>query len=136
MMVTMGIPVDLAALGDELRRRDTAYLLISAEARPHVVEVSPDLVDGALVCAEPGRTARRVVADRPAVSILMPPRKAGGYSLIVDGDATLDADDRLRVVPSTAVLHRASRHQGHDHGDPATECGNDCRPLDGATADG
>ena len=134
-MVTMSIPVDLAALGDELRRRDTAYLLISGEARPHVVEVSPDLVDGVLVCDQPGRTARRVVGDRPAVSILMPPREPGGYSLIVDGDATLDADDRLRVVPSTAVLHRASQHQGHDHGE-ATECGSDCRPLDGAAAQG
>lgn len=132
-MVAMSIPVDLAALGDELRRRDTAYLLVSGDARPHVVEAFPELVDGVLVCDQPGRTARRVVGDRPAVSILMPPREQGGYSLIIDGDATLDADGQLEVVPSTAVLHRASRHQGHDHGD-ASECGNDCRPLEGATA--
>lgn len=132
-MVTMSIPVDLAALGDELRRRDTAYLLISGEVRPHVVEAFPELVDGALVCDEPGRTARRVIGERPAVSILMPPREPGGYSLIVDGDATLDAEGRLRVAPTTAVLHRASRHQGHDHG-AETECGNDCRPLEGSAA--
>lgn len=140
MMVSMSIPVDLAALGEELDRRDTAYLLISGDARPHVVEVSPELVDGVLVCAEPGRTARRIIGDRPAVSFLLPPREPGGYSLIVDGDGALDADGRLTVVPSTAVLHRASRHQPHshehEHDHAESECGNDCRPLDGAAAQG
>lgn len=127
----MSIPVDLAALGEELGRRVTAYLLLSGpSARPHVVEVAPELADGVLVLAEPGRTARRVIGDHPAVSLLMPPTEPGGYSLIVDGDGSLDADGGLRVVPSTAVLHRASRH-----GDtPSTsDCGNDCRPLDGST---
>lgn len=133
----MSIPVDLTALGEELGLRDTAYLLISGDARPHVVEVSPELVDGVLVCAEPGRTARRIIGDRPAVSFLLPPREPGGYSLIVDGAGSLDADGRLTVVPSTAVLHRASGHQPHhEHDHTATECGNDCRPLDGGTAQG
>lgn len=135
MMKDMSIPVDLAALDGELSRRDTAYLLISGDSRPHVAQVSPELVDGVLVLAEPGRTARRVVADRPAVSLLFPPREAGGYSLIVDGDGSLDADGRLIILPSTAVLHRASGHQhADDNAASATECGNDCRPLETAQA--
>ena len=122
----MSIPVDLAALGEALGRHDTAYLLTSDEPRPHVAEVFPELVDGVVVLAQPGRTARRIVGDRPAVTLMMPPRERGGYTLIVDGDGTLDADGALHVRPSTAVLHRASSWSGHEDHD--SDCGNDCRP--------
>lgn len=130
MMEGMSIPVDLAALGEALGRHDTAYLLVSGEARPHVVQVSPELVDGVLVAAQPGRTARRVVVDRPSVSLLLPPREAGGYSLIIDGEGSLDAEGGLQVAPSTAVLHRAGAHEPQS---AASDCGNDCRPLEDAT---
>ena len=123
----MSIPVDLAALGEALGRHDTAYLLTSDEPRPHVAEVFPELVDGVVVLAQPGRTARRIVGDRPAVTLMMPPRERGGYTLIVDGDGTLDADGALHVRPSTAVLHRASSWSGHEDHD--SDCGNDCRPI-------
>lgn len=122
----MSIPVDLAALGEALARHDTAYLLTSGDERPHVAQVSPHLHDGELVVAEPGRTARRVVGDRPAVSFLLPPREPGGYTLIVDGVGSVDADGTLRVRPSHAVLHRASSAVGVV---PAGDCGNDCRPI-------
>lgn len=125
----MSIPVDLAALGVALGRHDTAYLLTAGEVRPHVVECFPELVEGVLVVTEPGRTARRVVADRPAATVLMPPRQAGGYTLIVDGEASVDEAGALRLVPSHAVLHRAA---GHATTAAVTGCGNDCLPLDPA----
>lgn len=123
----MSIPVDLAALGEALGRHDTAYLLTADEPRPHVAEVFPELVDGVIVLAEPGRTARRTVGERPAVTVMMPPRERGGYTLIVDGDAAISDDGALRLTPSTAVLHRASSWSGkHEHD---SNCGNDCLPI-------
>ncbi|AXH95184.1 pyridoxamine 5'-phosphate oxidase family protein [Ornithinimicrobium avium] len=123
----MSIPVDLTALGEALGRHDTAYLLTAGEPRPHVAEVFPELVEGVVVLEEPGRTARRTVGDRPAVTVLMPPRERGGYTLIVDGEGVLDEAGALRITPSTAVLHRASSWSGHEDHD--SECGNDCRPI-------
>lgn len=124
----MSIPVDLAALDEALGRHDTAYLLTAGDPRPHVGEVFPALVGGAIVLTEPGRTARRVVIDQPAVTVMMPPRQKGDYTLIIDGDAALTEDGALRITPTTAVLHRAS---SWSHDAPDSECGNDCRPLTG-----
>jgi hypothetical protein len=125
----MSIPVDLAALGETLSRHDVAYLLTSADDRPHVAQVSPRLADGVVVIAEPGRTARRVVGERPAVSLLLPPREPDGYTLIVDGRAALGDDGTLTVTPSHAVLHRASSLTGQATSTHGSSCGNDCRPL-------
>lgn len=125
----MSIPVDLAALADALRRHHTAYLLTAGEDRPHVAEVFPlpRLVDGILVIDEPGRTARRVLPEYPGVTLMLPPAEAGGYTLLVDGDGRVDEHGQLRILPHHAVLHRASGHGPQADSD----CGNDCRPLDG-----
>lgn len=132
----MSIPVDLAALAEALTRHDVAYLLTGGEGRPHVAEVFPELVDGLLVIAEPGRTARRVVEEQPAMTVLLPPRSRGGYTLLVDGSGSLAEDGSLRISPSHAVLHRAAAHGRQEvdaaeggAGDSAAACGNDCRPL-------
>ena len=125
----MSIPVDLAALGEALSRHDVAYLLTSGEGGPHAAQVAPRLVDGVVVVAEPGSTARRVVGDRPAVSLLLPPREPDGYTLIVDGEAALDQDGAVRVRPSHAVLHRASSVTDQAPGGHDSACGNDCRPV-------
>lgn len=125
----MSIPVDLAALGEALARHDVAYLLTSGDGRPHVAQVFPRLSDGVLVVDEPGRTARRVVEDRPAVSVLLPPRESDGYTLIVDGEASAGDDGSLLVTPTHAVLHRASSVTGEAPGENGTACGNDCRPI-------
>ncbi|GAA1183326.1 hypothetical protein GCM10009584_26740 [Ornithinimicrobium humiphilum] len=104
----MSIPVDLAALGEALGRHDVAYLLTSGDVRPHVAQVELHLDAGAVVVAEPGRTARRVVGERPAVTLLLPPREPDGHTLLVDGTGELDDDGALRITPSHAVLHRAA----------------------------
>lgn len=130
----MSIKVDIAGLGDAMAGHDFAYLLSPGRERPHVVAVVPRLVGGELVLDSPGRSALTLAADHPAVTLLFPPRQAGGYSLIVDGDATgttvvdAGAGTALTVVPSHAVLHRPA---GPTSEPSPTGCASDCRPLDG-----
>ena len=121
----MSIVVDLAELAEALARHPTAYLLLAGDERPHVGEVEVSMRGDVLVVGAPGRTARRVLPERPSVTLLLPPTEPGGYALVVDGEATL-AGDELHVDPSHAVLHRRPRP-----GSPpsATGCGNDCQPL-------
>lgn len=125
MMGGMSILVDLSALAEAVAKHPTAYLLVTGDERPHVGEVEVEVRNGLLVVAAPGRTASRVVPDRPAVSVLLPPAEPDGYSLVVDGRAAV-VDGELHVTPSHAVLHRRPRA-----GSPpsATGCEGDCRPL-------
>jgi hypothetical protein len=94
-----------------------AYLLtISENASAHVVALVPVIGDGAITC-EAGQTSCANAAARPRVSLLWPPGAPGDYSLIIDGDATVE-DATVRIVPTRAVRHR-----------PAVGGGNDCAPL-------
>jgi hypothetical protein len=102
----MSVPVPLDGLRAEIAARGpTAYVLtVSPDGRPHSVAVSVSWGDDNMVMAGGSRTVANAVA-RPLVSLLWPPDEAGGYSLIVDGDAS--ARDNLVVVrPTRAVLHR------------------------------
>ncbi|WP_298749421.1 hypothetical protein [uncultured Serinicoccus sp.] len=121
----MSIVVDLAELEQALTRHPTAYLLLPGDERPHVGEVEVSMRGDVLVVAAPGRTARRVVPGRPAVTLLLPPAEPGGYALVVDGEATLVGEE-LHVEPGHAVLHRRPRAGSPP---PPTGCDNDCRPL-------
>lgn len=138
----MSIKVDLAGLGAAMAEHDFAYLLSPGRERPHVVAVVPRLVDGTLVVDAPGRSATALAAEHPAVTLVFPPRQAGGYTLIVDGDASVPGPgaataggapeasagaDAVTVRPAHAVLHRPAV--------PVSEpspmgCASDCRPLD------
>src|SRR4051794_19656466 len=125
----MSIRVDLAELEQHAAARPFAYLLTTGEeGRPHVIAVSPEFVaapngpesndttdsENALDHLEVdagGRTARNAGA-RPQVALVWPPGVEGGYSLVVDADATV-ADDastasgvRVTLRPTSAVLHR------------------------------
>ena len=61
-----------------------------------------------------------------AAPVLFPPRKAQGYSLIVDGTAAA-TDAGIAVTPQSAVLHRPASHS--DGPPPPTGCQNDCTRL-------
>jgi hypothetical protein len=56
------------------------------------------------------------VAQHPDVTLVWPPSKPGGYTLIVDGRGELEGD-ALTIVPDRAVLHRPA---GNSH---------DCVPI-------
>ncbi len=83
-----------------------AYLVtVSPETgRPHVVSVSVGWKGGFLVCGAGSRTAANVGAGADVTLLWSPPAEVG-YSLIVDGPASL-AGSTLSVHPAGAVLHR------------------------------
>lgn len=121
----MSIVVDLSKLSEAVAKHPTGYLLVTGEDRPHVGEVEVEVRDGVVVVARPGRTASRIVPERPAVTLLMPPAEQAGYSLLVDGQAALVGEE-LHLTPSHAVLHRRARP---DSPASATGCEGDCQPL-------
>jgi len=123
----MSIPVDVADLAKALTDFGAGYLLTaSAEGRVKAVTVEPEVLDGALVVRGPGRGSSANVAANPAVTVLFPPREPRGFTLLVDGTATVDGED-VRVTPASAVLHRPASHAD---GPPAPGgCGHDCHPV-------
>jgi hypothetical protein len=122
----MTIRVDLTELTATLADFDYAYLLtVNDEGRAHAVAVTPDLTDGAFRVHELGRKSVANAAARPQLSLVYPPREPGGYSLIVDGDATADGDT-VSITPTTAVLHRPAPAGFQPD---ASACGSDCQPI-------
>ena len=122
----MSIKVGLDDLATTLQDYAYAYLLTGgADGRPHAVAVTPELVGGRLRIAEPGRRTRANAVERAAVALVYPPTEPGGYSLIVDGDATADGD-ALTVSVTSAVLHRAATPGSEPS---ATGCASDCAHI-------
>jgi hypothetical protein len=113
----MSVKVDLDQLADALADFTFAYLItVGDDYRAHTVAVAPALVDGILDIGQIGRHTRTNIAQHSDVTLIWPPREPGGYTLIVDGRGQPTADDdRLRIAPSRAVLHRKA---------------NDCVPLE------
>jgi len=124
----MSIPVPLLRLRAAVEERDgSAYLLtVSDDGSPHAVH-APVRWEGEVLVAEVGKRSAANAAARPAVSVLFPVRRAGDYSLIVDGTASVTSSDgarRMAVAPARAVLHRPAAVS-----DPAAPCAADCVPL-------
>ena len=124
----MSIPVeleDLAARIDE--RAMDAYLLTSDDdGRPHATAIALRW-DGGHLVGPCGRGSGRNAQARPGVSVQWPPDEPGGYSLIVDADATVDDPDgkrSIRLHPTHAILHRPAEVP-----DPTTDCAHDCQTI-------
>jgi hypothetical protein len=123
----MSVKVDLEKLADAMAEHPMAYLItVTDEQRAHAVSVRPTLDGGVLRVGGLGNRTRANLSARPAVTLLFPPGEPGGYSLIVDGSATV-VDDSADVVPAHAVLHRPADHPTAP-GDGS--CGNDCVPVE------
>jgi hypothetical protein len=99
-----------------------AYLLtLGDRPRPHIGAVHATVTEGVVRVQPVGRTTMRDVTGHDAVTLLWPPSDPGGYSLIVDGTATV-AGERVDVVPQRAVLHRpAPASPGAE-----SSCSSDC----------
>jgi hypothetical protein len=102
----MSIAVAVADLPEVTARYGGAAFLLTGgdDGRPRISHVRIGFADGGIVVPA-GRSSRTNAAVRPLVTLLFPPYEVGGYSLIVDGAATVRADDVL-VVPTNAVQHR------------------------------
>lgn len=124
----MSVKVDLDQLADALADYAFAYLItVGDDYRARTVAVEPVYADGILDVGSMGRHTRDNVARHGDVTLIWPPRDAGGYSLIVDGTAKPDGDE-LTVIPGRAVLHRRATAES-----PSTSPNglNDCVPLEG-----
>jgi hypothetical protein len=112
----MSVGVELERLHEEVARFGaSAYLLtVTDDATPHATAVTVTWHDGTLQAGVGNRSAANVAA-RPTVTLLWPPVEAGGFTLLVDGTATVDGE-QVVVTPGRAVLHR-QRQDG-----PGSDC--------------
>jgi hypothetical protein len=122
----VSIPVDIGDLEKALQEFSSGYLLTTTDGRVKVVTVDPELSEGELRIASPGRGTLGNLATNPVVTLVFPPREPHGYTLLVDGTAEVDGD-LVAVAPATAVLHRPASHA--DGPLPADGCGHDCAPV-------
>lgn len=102
----MSIPVEVADLPQRLAEFDRGYLLTSRDGTVKAVSVRAVPEDGQLLVAAPGRGSVANVGVNPSVTLLFPPLESPGMTLLVDGTAAAEGDD-VRVVPTSAVLHKA-----------------------------
>ncbi len=101
----VSIAVELDELPDKIGEFRWAYLLtVRDDQRPHVVAVSPAWRGDSLV-VDVGRGTAANAATRPTITLCYPPPELTGFSLVVDGVATVEGD-QIMVRPTGAVLHR------------------------------
>jgi hypothetical protein len=101
----MSIAVPLAELAEALEARPWGFLVtVRDDGRAQTLALPTRWRDGALV-GEIGRSAAANVAARPNVTWVFPGASGEEFSLIVDGDAVVDAGVVV-VRPTWAVLHR------------------------------
>jgi hypothetical protein len=102
----MSIPVALPELRAKTAEYGWAYVLtVRDDLRPHVVSVTPEW-DGDVLVLSVGRGTAANASTRPAITLCYPPVDPGGHSLILDGIASADGDQLVRLTPTSAVLHR------------------------------
>ena len=105
----MSYPVASADLGRALEQYAEGYLLtVTADAATRAVAVRPRLVDGRVVVGA-GRSSSANVGLNPKVTILCPPTGEKGFTLLVDGVASVEGDE-IQVEPTSVVLHRPPYH--------------------------
>lgn len=107
----MSVVVSLDQLFTDIELWGFGYLVtVSDDARPHLVALTPVIVGEAdqrrlRFDAGGGRACRNAVA-RSQISVVFPPAaNSDGFSLVVDGDASVDGAF-VDVWPTSAVLHR------------------------------
>jgi hypothetical protein len=101
----MSIAVSLDDLPAALADYPWGFLItVGDDLRGRTLAVPTHIEGGHLVCAAGERT-RGFAQARPDVTMVFPPAAGTGFSLIVDGVATVTADG-VRVNPTWAVRHR------------------------------
>lgn len=92
---------------DEVDQWGFGYLLtVTDDQRSHLLALRPQVVGDVLRFDAGGGRACRNASARPQVSVVFPPAEhSNGFSLVVDGEASVDGDV-IDVRPTSAVLHR------------------------------
>ena len=119
----MTVPVALEQLRFEADKYgDNPYLVtVSDDGRPHPVSVRVSWEDDDLVLTC-GARSRSNASTRPDVTLLWPAIEDGGFSLIVDGSASVSAG-QIAIRPVSAMLHRSLAASTAD------AAGSECRPV-------
>jgi hypothetical protein len=116
----MSLKVELGELAKTLEPYGFAYLVTVADGgRAHVLAVTPVLTDDGLLVGGVGRHSQANATEHPDVTLVWPPHEAGGFSLLVDGSATVDGET-ITVAPAKATLHRPAP------GPDGQRAGSDC----------
>jgi hypothetical protein len=116
----MSLKVELGELEKTLEPYGFAYLVTVGDGnRAHVLAVTPVLTEGGLVVGGVGRHSQANATERPDVTLVWPPTEDGGFSLLVDGAATVDGET-ITVAPAKATLHRPAP------GADGLRAGSDC----------
>ena len=126
----MSKKVELGELAERIREYSFAYLVtVGDEGRAHLLAVLPEWGAGTLTIGGVGKHSLTNVTAHPTATLVWPPAKPDGYSLIVDGTAAVgDGDAAIVVTPTKAILHR-----------PAVDAdgqrtGSDCAPVSSVQA--
>ncbi|WP_028658502.1 hypothetical protein [Nocardioides insulae] len=122
----MSIPVQIDDLKSALTDFGSGYLLTTNDGRVKVVTVDPEYDGTRLLVTGPGRGTLSNLAGNDVVTLVFPPLRPKGYSLLIDGTARPEGED-VRVEPASAVLHRPRSHA--DGPVPDDGCGHDCAPV-------
>jgi hypothetical protein len=122
-MARVTVPVGLEQLRSEAAKYgDTPYLLtVSDDGRPHAVSVRVGWEQGELRLSGGTRSLSNASA-RPEITLLWPTIENGGYSLIVDGTASVDGE-QIAIRPVSAVLHRSLAASAD------RAAGSECEPV-------
>lgn len=125
----MSIVVDLDQLAETLAEYPYGYLLTTGGEAVKAVTVTATLEDDLVRIPTSSNGSARNLAANATATLLFPPPRPRGYSLIIDGAAAADGDG-FRLEPTRAVLHRPADHS--DEALPGPEdatCTNDCLDL-------
>jgi hypothetical protein len=118
----MSVPVEISELESRVGEFGRTPFLVTTgdDLRPHTTHVVVGF-DGGDIVANIGRKTAHNASSRPLVALLWMPTEAGGYSLIVDGESTVD-DSTIRIRPTKGILHRNAGGESY---------AADCLRLDG-----
>lgn len=131
----MSIVVDLERLAETLADYPFGYLLTTSGDAVKAVTITATVRDDQVVIPTRSGGSARNLAENSTATLLFPPSRQHGYSLIIDGSAAA-TEEGFALTPDRAVLHRPA-----DHGDVVTDadggvahthdstCGHDCRPI-------
>jgi hypothetical protein len=119
----MTVKVEIGELARTIGDYGFAYLVtVGDDGHAHVLSVWPELADSGLLVDGVGRHSQANATARPDVTLVWPPTDPSGFSLLVDGTATVDGSD-ITVVPTKAILHRPAA------GPDGRRAGSDCVNL-------
>jgi len=104
-----------------------AYLLTMSADGPHTSHVSV-VPEGDLLTCALSKSAARNIDSHPSVSLLWPPLEKGGYSIVINANATkTEANDgpMAALALTKAVFHRPGVRSEPGAG----PCPSDCKTI-------